>query len=139
MKWFVPACIAFVLLPVYARPDAPHVTLSQARYEVVVEKDVRIPMRDGVKLAADIYRPAQNGTAIPGKMPTLLSRTPYNKAGVADEAKWFAARGYAVVINDVRGRYASEGTWTWMTDDVNDGFGVITWIGKQEWSSGKVG
>jgi putative CocE/NonD family hydrolase len=96
-------------------------------------------MRDGVKLAVDIYRPAQNGAALPGKFATLLSRTPYNKTLVAAEATWFAARGYAVVVNDVRGRYASEGTWQWMVDDVNDGFDVITWVGKQDWCSGKVG
>src|SRR5262245_45479024 len=139
MKWFVPACVTFVLLALYTRAEAPRVALSQATNEVVVEKDVRIPMRDGVKLAADVYRPAQNGAAMPGKFATLLSRTPYNKTGAAQEATWFAARGYVVVLNDVRGRYASEGTWTWMVDDVNDGFDVVTWIGKQEWCSGKVG
>ncbi len=92
-----------------------------------------------MKLAADVYRPGQGGVALPGKFATLLSRTPYNKTPVAPEATWFAARGYVVVVNDVRGRYASEGTWQWMVDDVNDGFDVITWIGQQDWCSGKVG
>ena len=74
-----------------------------------------VPARDGVRLALDIYLPAKEGVALPGAFPTILTRTPYDKAaaGQAREAQWFAARGYAVVCNDVRGRYASEGVW-WM-------------------------
>jgi putative CocE/NonD family hydrolase len=122
-----------------ARSQAPVVALSAARFEVSVEKNIPVPMRDGVKLAVDLYLPAQHGKLVPGKQPTLLARTPYNKAGLAGEAHWFAARGYAVVVNDVRGRYASEGEWRFILDDPNDGFDLISWIGKQAWSSGKVG
>jgi len=56
-----------------------------------------------VKLALDLYLPAHNGQLAVGKHPTLLARTPYNKNGMAAEARWFAARGYAVAVNDVRG------------------------------------
>jgi uncharacterized protein len=101
------AALSLPLVP--AQP--PAVPRSEARFEVVVEKDVLVPVRDGTKLALDLYVPAQAGRPLPGKHPTLLARTPYNKAGTAAEARWFAARGFAVVVNDVRGRYASEGTW----------------------------
>jgi uncharacterized protein len=112
---------------------------SQGRYEVVVQKDLRIPMRDGTKLALDLYLPAKDGKIIEGKHPVLLARTPYDKNGQAAEARWFAARGYAVALNDVRGRYASEGRWRMLLDDPNDGFDVMQWLGQQLWSSGKVG
>src|SRR5262249_41259832 len=108
-------------------------------HEVSVETNVMVPMRDGVQLALDVYLPAKGDKPVAGEYPTLLCRTPYNKAGVAAEAKWYAARGYAVVANDCRGRYASEGDWRMIVEDVNDGFDVITWIGKQPWCSGKVG
>jgi putative CocE/NonD family hydrolase len=121
------------------RGQTPAVAKSEARYEVVVEKDIRVAVRDGTKLALDLYLPAQDGNPLPGKHPTLLSRTPYNKNGGAAEARWFAARGYAVVLNDVRGRYASEGEWRMIVDDPNDGFDIVEWIGKQPWCNGKIG
>jgi uncharacterized protein len=119
--------------------QAPVVSKSDAQFDILVEKDVRVPMRDGTKLALDLYLPAHDGKPISGKLPTLLSRTPYNKNGTSAEARWFAGRGYAVVVNDVRGRYASEGEWRFILDDPNDGFDVMGWIGRQPWSNGKVG
>jgi hypothetical protein len=119
--------------------QTPVVTRSEARYDVAVEKDIRVAVRDGTKLALDLYLPAQDGKPLPGKHPTLLARTPYNKSGMAADARWFAARGYAVVSNDVRGRYASEGSWRMIVDDPNDGYDIVDWIGKQPWCSGKVG
>jgi len=130
---------AWIWLPTFVWAQAPAVPASAVRYEIVVEKDIRVPVRDGVNLALDVYRPAKAGQALTEKLPTLLCRTPYNKDGVEAEAHWFAARGYAVVVNDVRGRYASEGHWRMIVDDVNDGFDIISWIGKQTWCSGKVG
>jgi uncharacterized protein len=128
---------SFSALPLFAQnPKAP---ASDAKFDVVVKKDIRVAMRDGVKLALDLYLPAKNGIAIEGTYPTLLSRTPYNKAGVAAEARWFTARGYAVVANDTRGRFESDGHWQMIVDDVNDGFDLISWIGKQSWCNGKVG
>jgi uncharacterized protein len=112
---------------------------STASFEVVVEKDIKVPVRDGVKLALDRYLPGRDGKAIAGQHPTLLVRTPYNKSGVEAEARWYAARGYAVVVNDVRGRYASEGEWRMIVDDPSDGFDIISWVGQQPWCSGKVG
>ena len=110
-----------------------------AEFEVVVEKDQTISMRDGVKLAVDLYRPAKGGKPVAGKFPALLTRTPYNKAGTSGEGRYYAERGYVVVANDIRGRYSSEGTWRLIADDPQDGFDVVEWIARQDWSDGKVG
>ena len=81
-------------------------------YGVVIAKDVMVPMRDGVRLAADIYRPAQNGEPAAGQWPTILARTSYDKSAqryVDSIPNFFTPRGYAVVLQDLRGRYRSEG------------------------------
>jgi putative CocE/NonD family hydrolase len=106
----------------------------------VLEKDVMVPMRDGVKLATDIYRPIQpDGTLVQEKLPIILTRTPYNKTGAKKQADYFTRHGYVFIAQDCRGRYASEGVWHWMTDDGNDGVDAAAWIGKQPWSDGKIG
>lgn len=123
-----------------AQAEVPAVGVRPAGFEVVVERDVWIPMRDGVRLAADVYRPARAGEPVAGRLPTLLTRTPYSKGdGNLAEAKYFAARGYAVVVNDVRGRFKSEGTWRLIVDDPQDGYDVVAWIAAQPWSDGTVG
>src|SRR5260370_20764393 len=129
--------IGWLFSPVLAQN--PTVPKREATFDVVVEKDVRVAVRDGTNLALDLYRPAHDGKPIGEKLPILLARTPYNKNGMAAEARWFAARGYGVVVNDVRGRYASHGEWRFILDDPNDGYDVINWIGMQPWSNGKVG
>src|SRR5882762_8863906 len=93
-------------------PVAAAKTIQGApKYEIVVFKDVMVPMRDGVKLACNIYRPALNGKLAEGKFPGILERTPYSK----DADDWwiptFVPLGYIVVRQDVRGRFNSEGTW----------------------------
>ena len=98
-----------------------------------------IPMRDGVSLAADIYRPGRDAKPSSGRFPSLLTRTPYNKDGAAGEGRYYAERGYVVVANDVRGRYGSEGLWRLIADDPEDGYAVVEWIAGQEWSDGKIG
>ena len=105
---------------------------SEARFDVVVRSET-IAARDGTKLAADVYLPAKGKEPVSGKHPTLLIRTPYGKdrAGDVDPAKWFASRGYAVVINDCRGRFGSEGKWRMLLDDPNDGADVMKWITAQ--------
>lgn len=107
-------------------------------YETVVSKDVMVSMRDGVRLATDIYRPARNGVAVPGKFPVVMERTPYDKNG-STYLLPFVADGYVVVAQDTRGRYKSEGRWTFLRDDVNDGFDTAKWIGSQPWCSCKIG
>jgi putative CocE/NonD family hydrolase len=122
-----------------AQAQPPPLSARPAEYEVVAEKNVMISMRDGVRLAADVYRPARAGKPASGRFPALLTRTPYNKDGSDREGRYYAERGYVVVANDVRGRYASEGTWRLIADDPHDGFDVVEWIARQDWSSGKVG
>ncbi len=116
-------------------------SVSDARYGVTVQRNVMVPMRDGVKLATDIYLPTVDGVAIQEKLPTILERTPYDKlrAGDVSLAHYYSARGYAVVIQDTRGRYKSEGVWHMLNDDGKDGADVCAWIGKQPWSNGKIG
>ena len=111
-------------------------TLSKPTYRVLFESNVRVPMRDGVTLASDIYRPDA-----PGKFPAILVRTPYNRAsaGLTDEARWFAARGYVVVRQDVRGRYDSDGTFYAFKNKADDGYDADEWFGSQPWFNGNLG
>ena len=111
---------------------------GEAKYDVIVLKDVMIPMRDGVKLACDIYRPALNGKAVEGKFPVILERTPYGKDDSEDWARFFAHRGYISVAQDIRGRFNSEGMWRPFRDDGNDGYDTAKWIGEQPWSDGGI-
>ena len=104
-------------------------------YEVIVERGVPAKMRDGVVLRADIYRPKAGG-----KFPVLLTRTPYNKS--KDDVEYgmiFAARGYVTVIQDVRGRYTSEGEWYPFKYESRDGYDTVEWAAALPYSSGKVG
>jgi uncharacterized protein len=121
------------------RAQGPRTTSRVPQFEAVLEKNVMIPMRDGVALAADIYRPGRDGKPSPGRFPALLTRTPYDKDGAGGEGRYYAERGYVVVANDVRGRYASEGKWRMIVDDPDDGFDVVEWIAQKDWSDGKIG
>src|SRR5947209_16141260 len=122
---------------------------TERPYEVAITKNVMVAMRDGVRLAADVYRPGRNGALVDGRFPVLLERTPYNKDGggapataassAEATAKYFVPRGYAVVIQDVRGRFRSEGRWFPIRDDPNDGFDTARWIVAQPWSDGNIG
>ena len=77
---------------------------GEGEYGHVAERDVMIAMRDGVKLATDIYLPAKDGKAIGGRLPALLRRTPYNKESGEAYVNYFTSHGYAVVFQDTRGR-----------------------------------
>lgn len=112
---------------------------SDARYGVLVLRDIRVPMRDGVTLATDVYLPSTDGRLADGKFPAIMERTPYDKSGIGGSLTWFVARGYAVVLQDVRGRYASQGRWRPHADDGADGVDTANWLGRQPWFSGKLG
>ncbi|MGH8618328.1 MAG: CocE/NonD family hydrolase [Burkholderiales bacterium] len=129
-------------------PDTPH-----AEYEVIAERDVMVALRDGVKLATDIYRPARNGKVLAEKFPVLLERTPYGKTQVSrsevdvgstsprprpEVATWFVQHGYIVVYQDCRGRYGSEGEFVKYLSDGEDGFDTVAWIAAQPWCNSKV-
>src|SRR5262245_15768171 len=104
-------------------------------------RNVRIPMRDGVELAADFYFP--DGA---GPFPTLLERTPYNREeSVLHHTKspeYFASRGYLLVIQDVRGRFGSDGVWYPFVADgwgrLRDGYDTIEWLAEHPLSNGRV-
>lgn len=102
----------------------------------LVQRDVAVPMRDGVVLRADVRRPPGEG-----RHPTLVHRTPYGKTGTSDSALVAAAvaRGYAVVVQDVRGRYASGGQFVAYQQEGRDGYDTIEWAAAQPWSNGRVG
>ena len=105
--------------------------------DIRIENRVPIPMRDGVILYADVYRPAEEG-----KYPVLVQRTPYSTErypNAYQEAMYFAPRGYVFVCQDVRGRHESDGKWEPFRNDLEDGYDTIEWAAKQSWSNGKVG
>jgi putative CocE/NonD family hydrolase len=106
-------------------------------YDVVVEHNIMVAMRDGVHLATDVYRPAVEGKAVEGAcFPVILLRTPYGKGG---PGKFFAQRRYVYVAQDTRGRGKSEGLWHMLADDGPDGVDTAAWIAKQSWSNGRIG
>jgi len=113
--------------------------VSQENGNLVIEKDVMVPMRDGVRLATDVYRPEGSG-----QWPTVVQRTPYDKE-LPTLRNWSfdvlraAQAGYAVVVQDSRGRFRSEGTFDTFADEAHDGADTIDWAASQPWSTGAVG
>lgn len=112
-----------------AAPQAP-----QSVGDIVIEHSVPMKTRDSVTLKADIYRPAGDG-----HFPVLLQRTPYNKDNAEDFARKAVARGYMVVVQDVRGRYTSDGEWYTFKHEVDDGYDTVEWAAALPHSNGKVG
>ena len=109
--------------------------MSQLR-DVRLLHDQRVPTRDGITLSADVYLPlgAQG-------LPTIVQWTPYESTRERFVAwgVWFAQRGYAAVVVDVRGRYESEGTFTAWERDGADAHDTLTWAAAQQWSNGRIG
>lgn len=106
-------------------------------HEVKVELDVEVPMRDGMRLRANVYRPAE------GQWPVLLTRLPYGKdlpiaSAVLDPIQ-AARRGYAIVVQDTRGRFMSEGEWRAFEFESHDGADTVQWAAQQPFSTGEVG
>jgi hypothetical protein len=107
----------------------------QAEYEIQFEKDVMMPMRDGVKLAANIFRPKADG-----KFPVLLARSPYGKGDEKQgDGLRYVPKGYVVIIQDCRGKGSSEGEWEPFKYDRDDGHDTYKWIVEQPWSNGEIG
>ncbi len=104
-------------------------------------EEVMAPMRDGVRLATDVYVPRGQG---PGPFPVLIERTPYDKGSCANPAaEYFAARGYLAMVQDERGRHRSEGEYYWLRDEGwgerQDGYDTIEWAARHPASNGRVG
>ncbi len=114
---------------------------SPQQYDVILQSNVPVPMRDGIRLATDIYVPALEGQPVPGPFPVLLERTPYDKASPvnAQTGRYFARRGYVCVIQDVRGRFASEGEWYPFAKEAPDGYDTVEWLATQAWCDGQIG
>jgi len=127
--------VAFALCLVLA----PWAAAREPQFEVAVQQDVMVPMRGGVKLATDVYLPARGGQPLAERRPVILTRLPYGKASAKSFGEYYAARGYAFVAQDTRGRFGSEGVWRFLTDDGKDGWDCAAWIGAQPWSNGKIG
>ncbi|MFC7401859.1 CocE/NonD family hydrolase [Citricoccus sp. GCM10030269] len=119
--------------------------MTQARTEQQTDarllRELEIPMQDGTILRADVYLPAERD----GPVPTLLSRTPYGKTGPLtqlSDPEILTAAGFAVVVQDKRGRFASEGTYSLLRDDSTgphqDGHDTVEWVAAQDWSDGRV-
>ncbi len=108
---------------------------TEPAYKIIIELEVKVPMRDGVRLSTNIFRPDD-----PGKFPVLLMRTPYGNGGANNtEASFGACNGYVVIIQDTRGRYESEGIFDAMQPEALDGYDMQQWIGEQPWCNGKIG
>jgi hypothetical protein len=112
-------------------PQAAPATQAQAgpRHE-----DVMVSMRDGVELATTVYFPAGDGP-----WPTVVSRTPYNKGGMAKGASRYTNAGYVYVGQDVRGRFLSKGEYVPFAPDREDGYDTIAWVNKQKFCDGNIG
>lgn len=117
--------------------------LDSLEASAVIEQKLMVPMRDGVRLATDVYRPRTDQP-----VPIIFSKTPYNfntyrdgqlstrTLGAAHEA---VKRGYAYVVQNERGRFFSEGEWDILGPPITDGDDALTWMAEQPWSNGKVG
>src|SRR6202000_184811 len=104
----------------------------QASGDVVLIQNVMVPMRDGVKLATDLYLPARDGVPVAGPLPAVFTRTPYHKRRLpdreTDDSLYFARHGYVAAAQDCRGRYASEGVFRAFEDDAEDGYDTVEWV-----------
>lgn len=116
---------------------ARFIGFPKPRYDIVSEKDVMVPMQDGTELATDIYRPQSRW-----KFPVIIMRTPYDKGGSAhlyrQMAELFASLGYVFIVQDVRGKNASEGKFFPYAYEALDGHTTVNWAGEAPWSNGKV-
>ena len=110
--------------------------ISRPVHKVKMMYDAKVSMRDGVNLSTDIYLPD-----VDRPVPAILIRTPYdnNPEVFVRDCLYFASRGYAVAIQDVRGRYDSEGDWYPFKHEAQDGFDTHEWLGVQPWCDGNVG
>ena len=123
----------------YGQNDA----LSELEEIAIIDQKIMMPMRDGIRLATDIYRPKTDK-----KVPIIFSRTPYNfnswgdgerRTRTAQRALQAVKRGYAYVVQNERGRYFSEGEWDILGVPLTDGYDAFTWMKEQSWSNGKIG
>ncbi len=141
--------ILLVIIFIYQSPQAQDLeaeqedVLKKLAEIAIIDQKVMMPMRDGIRLATDIYRPKTNQP-----VPIIFSRTPYNfnswgdgeqRTRTAERALEYVSLGYAYVVQNERGRYYSEGEWDILGVPLTDGYDAFTWMKDQSWSNGKIG
>jgi len=117
------------------------------RFSSVRRTEVMVPMRDGVRLATDVYLPRDpvDGSPLPLRtgLPAIIVRQPYGKRApflwMPIQGRYWARRGYACVVQDVRGRWGSEGDYDPFVTEVDDGYDTMDWVAQQPWCNGSVG
>jgi putative CocE/NonD family hydrolase len=124
-------CLSLLLIVGWSAEAA--VADPEPSYAVKKELNVLVPMRDGVHLSTDVYRPDA-----PGRFPVILERTPYDNNLSFGTGMRYARRGYVFITQDVRGRHDSEGEWTPFMNEAKDGYDTQEWAGRQPWSTGKI-
>jgi len=142
--------ICALLLSLFGRARGTQAPL----FDVVLESNRRVALRDGVHLATDVYRPARGGKVVPGRFPVILERTPYGRnvtyfrditaadptpRSRAEVAEFYVRHGYVVIFQDCRGCHDSEGTFVKYLKEAYDGFDTCGWIRSQPWSNGQIG
>jgi putative CocE/NonD family hydrolase len=144
VRHLVAACAALVLVSPALAQQAQEDIQKALEEEAIVVQKIMVPMRDGIRLATDVYRPRN----ISEPVPIIFSRTPYNFNTYRDgepstrsgrSALEAVRRGYAYVVQNERGRFFSEGEWDILGPPLTDGYDALTWMAEQPWSNGKVG
>jgi len=148
-RWFVQAAALLGL-----SSGASALAADDGPYEVVLDNNIGVKTRDGVRLATDVYRPARGGKPVPGRFPTILERTPYGRNVTyfrditaadpkprtrAEVAQLYVRHGYVVVFQDCRGCHDSEGEFIKYLSEGQDGFDTAAWLIRQPWSNGLFG
>lgn len=143
MKKFLLLSLHLLLATAVVAQQNPQDVYNKLAEIAVIDQKVMMPMRDGVRLATDIYRPKGNA-----KVPIVFSRTPYNfntwvdgemRTRTLEAAIDAVQRGYAYVVQNERGRFFSEGEWDILGTPLTDGYDAFEWMSKQTWSNGKIG
>ncbi|MBK8505073.1 MAG: CocE/NonD family hydrolase [Saprospiraceae bacterium] len=132
----------FIFIGLFLKWPQTKIFCQRLGYDVIVEKNVMIPAKDSTLLATDIYRPAHNGAPISSHLPVLFQRTPYNKESerLIQQAMLFAGRGFIVALQDLRGRYHSQGIFTKYSPlEASDGAVSVEILAKLSDSDGRVG
>ena len=128
---------------IFAQSLSPEESYKKLQELAIIDQKVMMPMRDGIRLATDIFRPKGDQ-----KVPIIFSRTPYNfntwgdgeqKLNAYASALEAVKRGYAYVMQNERGRFFSEGEWDILGTPLTDGYDALTWLSTQSWSNGKIG
>ncbi len=139
LKYLIPFLVFFIIHSARAQEEI----FEKLEAIAIIDQKVMMPMRDGIRLATDIYRPKTDQ-----KVPIIFSRTPYNfnswgdgerQTRTATRAYEAVKRGYAYVVQNERGRYFSEGEWDILGTPLTDGYDAFSWMRDQEWSNGKIG